>query len=433
VHVYNFGTFVSINSMGTRLISPLFAEGIGMALSALRGNLLRAVLTALIIAIGIMALVGMLTSTTAMESAITGQFSTMGATTFTLQSGGMNIRLGGGRRVEEKPQPQIPLYQALAFQQRFTYPGSTVSVSDVLSGTATVSLGSLKTNPNVQVVGVDNGYLMTTGLTINEGRPFSATERNEGKSVAWLGFDVATKLFPEGGALGQSIRVQGRPFLVVGVLAPKGNSAFMAQDQAVLVPVRAGHRLFGTPSSSYAVQVMAPSPEELDQCLQASMAQFRALRGLRPGEENNFNVRRSDAISAILIEQLSSVSVAAAVIGAITLLGASISLMNIMLVSVTERTREIGTRKALGATRSAIALQFLLEAILVSLLGGLVGTVLGILVGNGLSSAMGGVFILPWNWIGLAFGVCLVVGVAAGFYPARKAAALDPIEALRYE
>jgi putative ABC transport system permease protein len=410
-----------------------FTEGLNMALGALRGNMLRAVLTGLIISIGIMALVGMLTSTTAMESAITGQFSTMGASTFTLQSGGMNIRLGGGRRVEEKAQPQIPLYQALAFQDRMDYPGATVSISDVFSGTGTVSIGALKTNPNVQVLGVDNAYLKTTGLSIKEGRPFSNTELNEARSVAWLGFDVAIKLFPEGGAVGKSIRVQGKSFQVVGVLEPKGNSAFMAQDQSVMMPVRTGHRLFGNASSSYAIQVMAPQPDKLEPCVQATIAQFRSLRGLRPGEENNFNIRRSDAISALLIEQLSSVSLAAAVIGAITLLGASISLMNIMLVSVTERTREIGTRKALGATRSTIALQFLLEAILVSLLGGALGTVLGIAVGNGLSAAMGGAFIMPWNWIGLAFGVCLVVGIGAGYYPARKAAGLDPIEALRYE
>lgn len=419
--------------MGFRWISPLWLEGIGMAISALRGNLLRAVLTGLIISIGIMALVGMLTSTTAMESAITGQFSTMGASTFTLRSGGTSIRLGGGRRIEEKAQPQIPLYQAFAFQKKMSYPGAVVGVSDIYSGTATVAYGASKTNPNVQAFGVDNAYLKTNGLVIEEGRPFSGTELNDGKSVAWLGFDVAIKLFPEGGALGKWVRVQGKPLQVVAVLAPKGNSSFMAQDQAILMPVRTGHRLFGGASNSYAIQVLAPSPDALESCLQATVAQFRSLRGLRPGQENNFNIQKSDAISAILIEQLSSVSLAAAIIGAITLLGASISLMNIMLVSVTERTREIGTRKALGATRSAIALQFLMEAVLVSVLGGLLGTILGVLVGNGLSSALGGAFLMPWNWISLALGVCLIVGVGAGYYPARKAAALDPVEALRYE
>lgn len=409
-----------------------FWEGLGMASSALRGQMLRAILTALIISIGIMALVGMLTATTAMESAITGQFSQMGATSFTFQSGGMSIRIGKKGRTE-KQFPGIPLRQALRFQQNFHYQGAIVSVSDVLSGTAQLQLGTLKTNPNVQLIAADNEYFKTTGYSLKEGRLFSQQELFEGRNVVILGQDVALKLFPEGYEPGKSIRLQRKSYRVVGVLSAKGNSSFMSQDQAVVVPLKNGHRTFGTPFSSYAITTKAVSLEWLDPTLSEARATFRAVRNLPPSAEDNFNVRRSDSISSMLIEQLSSVGLVAGLIGAITLLGASISLMNIMLVSVTERTREIGVRKALGATRNTITLQFLLEAVLVSIAGGVFGIVLGVLIGNVLSSAMGGTFIVPWNWIGMAVLLCIVVGIVAGLYPARKAAALDPIESLRYE
>ena len=415
-----------------RLSPPVLREAVRIAFQSLKSQMLRAVLTALIIAIGITALVGMLTATSVMEGSITQQFSSMGATTFTIQQGGMQIQIGR-RGIKEKPQPRIPLLQAIQMRDRMAKMGYVASIGDNVAGAMEVQYEGLKTNPNVNVTASDANYPATQGLTIAEGRFFSAADQNEARSVAVLGSDVAGKLFPEGGALGRIIRVGSKPYTVVGVTEPKGSSSFMSSDQVVYLPLRTAHLEFADPSSSYVISVMAPSPQELEASIASATAVMRSVRRLRPGAEDNFNIRRSDSISALLLDSLSSVNAGAALIALITLLGASIALMNIMLVSVTERTREIGTRKALGASSQVIVVQFLAEAIIVSVMGGIAGIIMGLAVGNGLAFALDAQAVFPIKWMLLALVVSIVVGVVSGWYPAKKAAALDPIEALRYE
>jgi putative ABC transport system permease protein len=367
-----------------------------------------------------------------MEGSITKQFSSMGATTFTIQQGGMQIQIGR-RGIKEKPQPPIPLLQALKLRDRMAAEGYVASVGDNVAGAMEVQHEGTKTNPNVNIHAADADYPATQGLEVAEGRFFSSAEQNEARAVAVLGSDVAGKLFPEGGALGKVIRVGAKPYAVVGVTAPKGSSSFMSSDQVVYLPLRTAHLAFADPSASYVISIKAPNAESLDASIARATTVMRAVRRLKPGAEDNFNLRRSDSISAMLIESLSSVSTGAALIALITLLGASIALMNIMLVSVTERTREIGTRKALGASAQVIVVQFLAEAVLVSVLGGVAGIILGLAVGNGLAFAMDADTVFPIQWMLLALGVSIAVGILSGWYPAKKAAALDPIEALRYE
>jgi putative ABC transport system permease protein len=318
-------------------------------------------------------------------------------------------------------------------RDRMAKMGYVASIGDNVAGAMEVQYEGLKTNPNVNVTASDANYPATQGLTIAQGRFFSAADQNEARSVAVLGSDVAGKLFPEGGALGRIIRVGSKPYTVVGVTEPKGSSSFMSSDQVVYLPLRTAHLEFADPSSSYVISVMAPSPQELEASIASATAVMRSVRRLRPGAEDNFNIRRSDSISALLLESLSSVNAGAALIALITLLGASIALMNIMLVSVTERTREIGTRKALGASSQVIVVQFLAEAIIVSVMGGIAGIIMGLAVGNGLAFALDAQAVFPLKWMLLALVVSIVVGVVSGWYPAKKAAALDPIEALRYE
>ncbi len=411
----------------------VLTEAVKIAIQALRAQLLRAILTALIIAIGITALVGMLTATSVMESSISGQFNSMGANTFTIQQGGMNIQIGRNG-IREKEQPKIPLRTAIKLRENLGKKGILSSVSDYATNTATIFYEGTETNPNVGILVADKNYPTVSAIELAEGRYFSPIELNEARAVAIIGPDVASKLFPKGDAVGKRIRINGtKPYTIIGMSAPKGNTGFMNNDNVVFLPLMTGHHDFGTMNSSYVTSVMASDPLKLDETIDASIASMRAIRKLRPGEENNFNIRRSDSLSAMLIESLSSVGMGAALIGFITLLGASVALMNIMLVSVTERTREIGTRKALGANQQIIVLQFLAEAILVSLIGGLMGTILGLAVGNGMAVIMNSPAVFPIQWMILALVVSVLVGILSGWYPARQAAKLDPIEALRYE
>jgi len=413
--------------------SLVLFEALSMAVQALKAQRLRAILTAVIIAIGIMALVGMLTATSVMESSISGQFTSMGANTFSIQQGGMDIQIGR-KGIKQKDQPQIPLRTAVKLREEMTRKGFVTSVSDDVLGTAVISFEGVETNPNVRVMAADENYPTVNDVHIIEGRYFSQIELDEARAVALIAPDVVAKLFPNGGALGKRIRISGNKlYTIIGITAPKGNSGFMASDNIVYLPLMTGHQDFGGSSSSYVTSIMAPDAQSIDAAIDEATASMRAIRKLRPGEENNFNIRRSDSLATMLVESLSSVSMGAALIGFITLLGASVALMNIMLVSVTERTREIGTRKALGANQRIIVLQFLSEAVLVSLIGGLMGTILGLAVGNGMALIIDSPAVFPLKWMILALIVSVLVGIVSGWYPARQAARLDPIEALRYE
>ena len=403
-----------------------------MAIQALRAQLLRAVLTALIIATGITALVGMLTATSVMESSISNQFTTMGANTFTIQQGGRTIQIGRNG-IKEKKQSQIPLKTAIKLKNNLAGKGLQASVSDNLLSTAIIRHIDKETNPNVQVQAVDINFPSVNGLEISEGRFFSGLEQKEGRSVAVLAPDIVKQLFPNTSAVGENIRINGKPYRVIGITKAKGNSSFMSSDNLAYLPLMSGHKDFGSPSSSYVTNILSPNPKIIDAAINEAISTMRSIRKLGPGEENDFNIRQADNLSSILLESLSSLGIGAALIGIITLLGASISLMNIMLVSVTERTSEIGTRKALGASQNFIVMQFLAEAILISIIGGFIGVFFGLIVGNGLAFALDTSVVLPFKWILLAFIVSFFVGIISGWYPARKAAKLDPIEALRYE
>jgi putative ABC transport system permease protein len=410
----------------------LLRENISIALTAIKAQMSRAIITALIISFGIMALVGILTATDAIQQSITGEFSALGATTFSISNRARGIFIGR-RGTKPKQNPSITFEEAKHFKERFSYSGSLVSISYMASGTAEAKYKSEKTDPNTQVWAIDENFMQTNGLNIAEGRAFTRFDNDEARPVALIGQEIADKLYQDEDPLGKSITLRGNRFKIIGVLEEKGSSSIFSGDRSVYITLNNARSSFSSPNRTYSLNVMSSSSENLDPTMGEATGLMRSVRKLSPKEESNFALTRSDNLAQILLELVSNVTYAAMFIGIITLFSASISLMNIMLVSVTERTKEIGTRKAIGAKSSNILAQFLTEAIIITQVGGLFGALIGIIMGNLVSATIGGSFFIPWNWIILAFVLCFVVGVVAGIYPATKAAKQNPIDALRYE
>lgn len=419
-----------------------------LSFRSVRGNKLRTGLTIAIIAFGIMALVGIFTAIESIRSSIYSNFASMGANSFTIRSWQMNIRIGGGDKAEKgnknddkkkvknsRRNESITYLQAEDFKRRYSFP-ATVSLSVNGGWMATIFHEDKKTDPNVRIIGSDENYLKLNGYDLQAGRNFSSLDLETGRNVAILGMDIAKKLFgtnDPASAVDNTIRVGTVRYRVIGLLQPKGSSNMFSGDNVVITTVNNVRRVFNRTDPSYEVAVMVDQQQQMDQAIGEATGTFRLVRKLNVDEANNFYISKSDNIAEILMGSLSKVKIAAIFIGFITLFGSAIGLMNIMLVAVAERTREIGVSKALGAKSISIRRQFLYEALLISLMGGVFGIILGITIGNVVSLLMGTNFVIPWSMIIIGILICTLVGIASGIYPAIKASRLNPINALRYE
>ena len=410
----------------------LFKENVRIALGSIRTQLLRTILTVLIIAIGITALVCILTVVAALENTLSSDFASMGANTFNINQYAFETRNRGGDE-REIINPILSYPEAVAFKQKYNYPLTHTSLSFTAVSNAEVKFESKKTNPEITVLGIDDYFLVNSGLEITKGRNFTGFDISNNTYSCIVGSDFEKDLLKDVNPIDKVISVRGAKFRVIGVLKEKGSTFGNSQDLRVLIPIQVARSLFTAPNIDYTVSVMIDKKELLDPAIDNANSTMRRVRKLSPVKENNFGISRSDDLINKILSITQYLGLSAWVIGIITIFGSSIALMNIMLVSVTERTREIGIRKALGAKRSTIAIQFFIETLVIGQLGGLLGIIIGITAGYGIASLLKFVFVIPWSAIFAAFVTTFFVAIVSGSYPALKASKLDPIEALRYE
>lgn len=379
-----------------------------------------------------MALVGILTSVDGLKGYLAESFSSMGANTFKIRNRSLGFNLDSDNDEPVKVFRSITYLEATQFKAKFNDSYLT-SIQYIGNQGSTVKYNNKKTNPNIIVFGTDENYLTNENYNLLQGRNFTETELKLGSNVIILGFTVAKKLFGNDYTIDNKIiRLDDVKYKVIGVLDEKGSS-FITTDNMVLIPMAKARQLYSYANPSYVISVKGDDPENMLPVEEKATLLMRNVRKLHPGENNNFDILKSDSISGMFVEKMQYATMAGFIIGIITLIGAAIGLMNIMLVSVTERTKEIGTLKAIGASSKTIRLQFLLEAIVICQLGGLLGIILGIVAGNAVSLSVGGSFVIPWVWMLVGVSFCLIVGLISGIYPAYKASKADPIEALRYE
>jgi putative ABC transport system permease protein len=410
----------------------LFKENTRIALDSIKGQALRTALTVLIIMIGITFLVGILTLTKALENNLFGNFASMGANTFSISRYDFSSEINQND-VDQKVNPIISYPQAKAFQDKFDFPFTSTSLSFTAAAGVEVKHQGDKTDPEINVLGIDENFCPNKGLEVVKGRNFNTFDVQNNNYVCILGSDFEKGLFKDKNPLEKVISIRGAKFKVIGVLKEKGSTFGNSQDLRVLIPNQIARSIFSAPNINYDLDIKVHNEALLDEAVDDATLTMRLVRRLNPIQKNNFGIERSDDLIQTLGSNIAMINLVAIIIGAITVFGSTIALMNIMLVSVSERTREIGIRKSLGAKRNTIAWQFFTETFIISQMGGFLGIIFGIILGTVISLFAGFSFVVPWLAMFAAFITTLIVTVISGLYPAIKASKLDPVEALRYE
>ncbi len=407
-----------------------FGEVIRIALDAIRANKLRSVLTLLGIVVGVFSIIGVMTAVRVLQNSIESGLTQLGTHTFQIEK---FPRMFSGHRewARIRNRKDITYDQALTVHEKMTQ-AAFVGIEATRGGRVVIAPNGEKTNPNVMLYGETPEGFPTNNWTVKEGRAITNDDVHHNRSVAVLGDNVVEKIFPYGGAVGSEIRIDGQRYLVVGTVEPKGAVLGGNQDNFVAIPLTVFLDKYGK-DRSLNIMVTAKSADVFDDALEEARHILRTARKVEPGQEDDFSIFSNDSLIQQFNDFTFYVKLGIGFISVISLLAAGVGIMNIMLVSVTERTREIGIRKAIGARRTNILSQFIMEAIVLCQIGGLIGIALGILGGNITALLFEFPPIIPIDWALIGFALCTFIGVVFGVYPAWKAANLDPIDALRYE
>ena len=410
--------------------SPVVRENVKVALKSIRSNKLRSVLTILMVAVGITSLLGILTATEALKHQVNESFASIGSQSFYIMP---EFRSTGERSGRIRNNQSISYFQATSFKDMFK-PDIPCVVTVFSRSGGTIKRGERTTNPNSTFFMADQDYTLFNNYSIAKGRDISPKDINEASFVCILGSGVASTLFdPKENPVGNTVSVNGASYRVIGVLEKTSTGGmFQSVDQGIIIPITNGRTRFSANSFSIGIRPRSAQSNTEDLYAQAENV-FRSIRRLAPEDSSDFYISFNETMAKEADKTLGTITLIAGIIGLITLLGAAVGLMNIMLVSVKERTAEIGIRKAIGASSRIIRQQFLVESVSIAQIGCILGIVLGILAGNLVAMLMKAPLFIPWMWMVVAVITCLIVGVASGYLPAKKAAALDPIEALRYE
>jgi putative ABC transport system permease protein len=406
-----------------------FSEVFKMALGALRVNKLRSALTMLGVAIGVFSVIGVMTALSVIQGSIETGLAFLGSNMFQFAK----YPVINTRDPEEKfkNRRNITYDQANEYKRLMEGQASAICFK-IFSGGKPASYGRVKIQ-GLTLVGTNEAFLVANGYNVGFGRNISPEDVDLGRGVTVVGAQIQKKLFPSESPLGKRIKVNEKPYEIVGVLAEKGSSFGQSQDDLILLPITKFLSDFGSANRSINIATQSTSQATYNPTLDKAIGAMRIARGLKLGQDSDFEVYSNDTILTAFDAIAGTIRIGAFVISAIALLAAGIGIMNIMLVSVTERTREIGVRKAIGARKNDIVKQFLIEAIVLSEIGGLAGILSGVAGGNGFAVWFDISMVFPWGWALTGLIVCSLIGTGFGFYPAWKAASLHPIDALRYE
>ncbi|MDD8017883.1 MAG: ABC transporter permease [Bacteroidota bacterium] len=422
-------------------------ESINMALNAIRLNKLRSTLTLLGIGVGVFSIIGVMTAMGVLQNAIESGLSDLGTNTFQIQKYPAFNFNDHDNRNKFRNRKDITYDQGVQFVNRLTI--AKYIGLEVWTGGKVVEYQNNRTNPSVGVVGENTDGFPTNNWNVQEGRAFTNQEVQSADNVAVLGSDVVTKIFPRGDPVGEFIRIDGQRFKVIGVLEKKGAVLGGNQGNMVAIPITTHLNLYGK-DRSVNIMVQTANADVYNETLELSRSILRIIRQVPPGAPDDFEFFSNDTLIQTFNDLTFMIKIGTLGIACIALIAAGVGIMNIMLVSVTERTREIGIRKALGATKTNVLSQFLTESVVFSQIGGIIGIVTGSILGNVVALIMTAPPIFPWNntlsiiqtplmnFTALQMNItalifCSFIGIVFGVYPAWKAANLDPIEALRYE